>query len=161
MESSASGAGDGPSVAVVSPEDLAAASLGLVRALAALATTSLEQTAPDLTLQQFRALTVLHEQGPQNASALAAALGIAPSTLTRLGNRLVRDGLADRATDPDDRRAVVLRATRRGARTAERVKAWRLGELARRFADVPPEELGRLLAALERLGEVLETEGTR
>lgn len=144
--------------ASVAPDELAAASLRLLRAFAALAEQSLDATAPELTLQQFRALTVLHEDGPKSAASLAASLGIAPSTLTRLGNRLVRDGLADRVTDPDDRRAVVLSATRRGARTAERVKAWRLGELARRFDAVPPRTRRTVLAALELCDDVLAPE---
>jgi DNA-binding MarR family transcriptional regulator len=144
----------------VTSDALAAASLGLLRSMSALATTSLEQTAPELTLQQFRALTVLHEQGPQQASALAAALGIAPSTLTRLGNRLVRDGLVARTADPGDRRAVILTASRRGAATAERVKARRLAELSRRFADVAPGDRAPLLAALDRLTDGLGAGGT-
>lgn len=155
---SLSGVTEKDGAATVSPERLAAESLGLLRAFAALAERSLEVTAPELTLQQYRALTVLHEEGPQKAAALAAALGIAPSTLTRLGNRLVRDGLADRGGDPDDRRAIVLAATPEGSRTAERVKAWRLGEMTRRIADVPPHARHAVLAALELCSEVLAAE---
>jgi DNA-binding MarR family transcriptional regulator len=141
----------------VPPGELAEASIGLVRAFAAIAEASLEATKPELTLQQFRALTVLHERGPQNAASLAAALGIAPSTLTRLANRLVRDGLVDRVTDPTDRRAVMLSATALGARTARRVKAWRLHALARQFGAVPTAERATLLDSLVRCGEVFTT----
>src|SRR5829696_5491983 len=116
-----------------SPAALAELVLPILRACSAIAEESLGQVAPSVTLQQFRALTVLHEHGPQNAAALADALGIARSTLTRLANRLVRDGLIERLTDPADRRAVVLSVSRQGSRTAERVKAWRLRELARRL----------------------------
>lgn len=138
-----------------SPEALADIALPILRACAAIAEESLERVAPAVTQQQFRALTVLHEHGPQNAAALADALGIARSTLTRLANRLVRDGLIDRVADPADRRAVVLSVSRRGSRTAERVKAWRLLELARRFGDVRPDEGASLAAVLSRAGALL------
>jgi DNA-binding MarR family transcriptional regulator len=137
---------------------LAEIALPILRACGAIAEESLEQVAPSVTLQQFRALTVLHEHGPTNAAALADALGIARSTLTRLANRLVRDGLIDRVTDPADRRALVLSASRRGNRTAERVKTWRLQELARRFGDVSPEEGAALADALRRAGSFLAPE---
>lgn len=141
----------------VSAEGLAGAALGLLRSLSALAEQSLDATAPEVSLQQFRAMTVLNEKGPQSAAALAAALGIAPSTMTRLANRLVRDGLVDRTSDAADRRSVVLTATRRGARIGERVKAWRLRELERCLADAPAGDRRALLAALEQCGELLAT----
>ena len=133
-----------------SPAALAEIALPIVRACAAIAEESIERVAPEVTLQQFRALMVLHEDGPQNAAALADALGIARSTLTRLADRLVRDGLINRATDPTDRRAVLLSVSQRGSRTAQRVKAWRLRELARRFADVPSEERPAVADVLKR-----------
>jgi DNA-binding MarR family transcriptional regulator len=138
-----------------SPDVLAGASLPLLRVLAAVAEASLDASAPELTLQQFRALTILHEEGPQNSTPLAAALGIAPSTLTRLADRLVRDGLIRREADPADRRAVILSETSRGARIWERVRTWRLRELTRRYADVAPPERSDLLRALERCHRIL------
>jgi DNA-binding MarR family transcriptional regulator len=105
-------------------------------------------------MRQFRALTVLHEHGPQNASALAGALGVAPSTITRLSNRLVRDGLIDRVPDPEDRRAVVLSVTRRGTRIADQVKAWRLRALARGFERITPGECIELANAFDRAGQL-------
>lgn len=145
-------------VTTVSPEDLARASLAVLRAFAAIADDSLSDVAPAMTLQQFRALTILHELGPQNAASLAAALGIAPSTLTRLANRLVRDGLIDRVTDPTDRRAVVLSITRRGTRTAERVKSWRLRKLADAFRRAAESERPAMATALARAGELFGAE---
>lgn len=130
----------------------------VLRACAAIAEESLEQVAPTVSSQQFRALTVLHERGPQNAAAIADALGIARSTMTRLANRLVRDGLVERSTDPADRRVVVLTPTRLGDRTAERVKAWRLRELARRFAGIAPGDARALDEALSMVGSLLTQE---
>jgi DNA-binding MarR family transcriptional regulator len=75
--------------------------------------------------------------------------------MTRLANRLVRDGLVERTTDPSDRRAVVLTPTRLGDRTAERVKAWRLRALARRFAGVDADDARTLDAALSTVASLL------
>ena len=143
-----------------SPAALAEVALPILRACAALAEESLDQVAPEVTLQQFRALTVLHEHGPQNAAALADALGIARSTLTRLADRLVRDGLIDRVSDPLDRRAVILSVSRRGSRLAERVKAWRLRELASRFGGVSAAEGASLVDVLRRVGTFLASEAS-
>jgi DNA-binding MarR family transcriptional regulator len=137
---------------------LAEVALPILRACAAIAEESLEQVAPSVTLQQFRALTFLHEHGPQNAAAVADALGIARSTLTRLGNRLVRDGLIDRVTDPSDRRAVVLTVSRQGSRIAERVKAWRLRELERRLNGVSADDVAELRDALGLAAALLAPE---
>ncbi len=149
-----------PSVtsATRSPTTLAELALPILRACAAIAEESLDRVAPSVTLQQYRALTVLHEHGPQNAAALADALGIARSTLTRLANRLVRDSLINRVTDPSDRRAVLLSVSRRGSRTAEQVKAWRLRELARRLSGVSREDAPALADALARAAALLAPE---
>ena len=130
----------------------------MLRACTAIADASLEEVAPSVTLQQFRALNVLHEQGPHNAAALAAALGIARSTLTRLGNRLVRDGLIERVEDPSDRRAVLLSVISEGSRIAEQVKAWRLRELSRRLRSLRPQDRAQLTTALARAAELLAPE---
>jgi DNA-binding MarR family transcriptional regulator len=129
-----------------------------VRAFAVLAETSLDDSAPGVTLQQLRALAVLHESGPRNATSLASALGIAPSTMTRLADRLVRTGLVRRATDQADRRAVVLSTTRRGVQTATRVKTRRLHELERRFDQLTAKQRATVHAALRAVSPLFDNE---
>lgn len=101
---------------------------------------------------------MLHERGPLKAAVLAGALGIAPSTLTRLANRLVRDGLVDRHADPEDRRAVVLATTERGNDACDDVKAWRLRKLAAAYAGATRVERIELARALSRVGELFTEE---
>jgi DNA-binding MarR family transcriptional regulator len=140
--------------------DVAGKALPVLRAFAAIADASLADVASTMTSQQFRALMIIHERGPQSAASLAAALGIAPSTLTRLSDRLVRDGLVEREVDPADRRAVRLTATRLGTRTADRVRAWRLRELARRFDATTQAERESLAAAFLRASQLLGADET-
>jgi DNA-binding MarR family transcriptional regulator len=50
------------------------------------------------------------------ASQIASTLGMHPSTLTGVLGRLQRQGLIDRAVDPDDRRRAQFTLTAKGAR---------------------------------------------
>ena len=75
------------------------------RALVAVAARSLAVAAPaDVTLPQYRALVVLAARGPTRVGDLADALGIHPSTATRLCDRLVDRRLVRRAVDRTNRR---------------------------------------------------------
>jgi DNA-binding MarR family transcriptional regulator len=57
-------------------------------------------------------LELINRHGPLNPSALARRAGLHPATLTGILDRLERGGWIARERDPDDRRAVVIRARR-------------------------------------------------
>jgi DNA-binding MarR family transcriptional regulator len=78
------------------------------RALVGVAARSLAQTEDRLSLVQYRALVALAVNGAQNVGTLAEALGIHPSTATRLCDRLVAKGLMWRTTSAASRREVTL-----------------------------------------------------
>jgi len=58
----------------------------------------------------WRALRLLAESGAQAPRALAAALGLTSGSVTTLIDRLEAKGLVQRERDPDDRRALIVRA---------------------------------------------------
>src|SRR5437868_15225897 len=89
-------------------DDAVAQALVASRALVGVAARSLSALEADVTLPQYRALVLLSSRGEQNVSALADALGIHPSTATRLCDRLLNKGLIDRATSAGSRREVAL-----------------------------------------------------
>src|SRR3954451_21089739 len=61
-------------------------------------------------------LDIISRHGPLGASALARTAGLHPATMTGILDRLEKAGWIARERDPEDRRAVVLRAARdRGA----------------------------------------------
>lgn len=61
-------------------------------------------------------LDLISREGPLSPSALARRAGLHPATLTGILDRLERGGWIVRERDPDDRRAVLIRAERaRGA----------------------------------------------
>ena len=100
------------------------------RALVGVAARSLAATEDQITLVQYRALVALGAQGDQNVGSLADALGIHPSTATRLCDRLIVKGFIDRNTSVESRREVKLALSDSGralvrAETARRRRAIR------------------------------------
>lgn len=80
--------------------------------------------------------------------ALAELLGVAPSTAMRMVDRLIAAGLADRQTNPDNRRETLLRLTEEGRRTVENVTARRRQEIASIVERLAPHQRTALIEAL-------------
>ncbi|TSB20047.1 MarR family winged helix-turn-helix transcriptional regulator [Streptomyces benahoarensis] len=70
-------------------------------------------------------LNRLDQEGPMGVKALAAGMGIDSSTVTRQVAPLVESGLVNRATHPEDGRAVVLQLSERGRTRLGEVRASR------------------------------------
>ena len=83
----------------------------------------------EVTLVQYRALVLLTSRGDQNVSDLAEALGVHPSTATRLCDRLVAKDLVERATSTESRREIVLSVTPTGRAVVRAVSARRRKEV--------------------------------
>src|SRR6202042_2941255 len=75
-----------------------------------------------LTPTQLAALATVERSGPMRLGDLAAAEGIAPSTLTRLVTALEEMGYVRRHADPSDARASTLAITTRGQEALERIR---------------------------------------
>ena len=75
-----------------------------------------------LTPTQLAALATVERSGPMRLGDLAAAEGIAPSTLTRLVTALEDSGYVRRLADPSDARASTLAITPRGQDALERIR---------------------------------------
>jgi MarR family transcriptional regulator, organic hydroperoxide resistance regulator len=71
-----------------------------------------------LTPVEINALGNLADGRPRTVSALGAAIGARPATLTGILDRLEGRGLITRAAKPGDRRAVHIQLTRDGTRAA-------------------------------------------
>lgn len=107
-----------------------AALMAASRAFVGITARSLAALDADVTLPQFRALVVLAARGPQRPADISAELKVAPSTGTRMCERLVRKGLVRRTRTPNDRRVVRLRLTPAGESLVEEVISRRRDELA-------------------------------
>jgi DNA-binding MarR family transcriptional regulator len=133
-------------------EALIGAMLVASRALVAVAARSLAAAPADVTLAQYRLLVLLASRGPQYPSALAAELRAAPSSITRLCDRLVRKGLVARRHAEGNRRQVVASVTPAGRSVVDAVTRVRRREIAALIAAVPPERRASVVQALNDLG---------
>ncbi|MFD4986784.1 MarR family winged helix-turn-helix transcriptional regulator [Streptomyces sp. NPDC058374] len=113
---------------------------------------------PQLEPAAYGLLVRLIEGGPQRATDLAAYMGVGKATISRQLGGLEELGLIDRAVDPGDRRASLLRVTPLGAERVAAVSAARRGVYVRRLADWDRRDVGELARLLRQLNGVL-TEG--
>ena len=133
-------------------ESLISAVLLASRALVAIAARSLAAAPSQVTLAQYRVLVLLASRGPQLPSVVAGDLGAAPSSITRLCDRLAANGLITRRTPAGNRRQVLLSISRAGRSVVDAVTRARRHEIARLVAAVPPARRGGVIEALKDLG---------
>ncbi|HVL26693.1 MAG TPA: MarR family winged helix-turn-helix transcriptional regulator [Acidimicrobiales bacterium] len=133
------------------PENLIDEMMAASRVFVAIVARSLAELAPDLTLPQYRVLVVLATEGSQNMNGLAAALGVTPSTASRLCERLVQRKMVSRRTSRTDRREVRLSITDHGRDLFDQVMAHRRALLGPLVAAVPESSRAELLAALRAI----------
>ena len=136
-----------------SPEQVVDAVLRASRVLVSVAARSLAAVDHDVTLPQYRALVVLASRGPQRPTALADALAVHPSTITRLCDRLVAKRLVQRSESPTSRREVSIQLTPKGRRLVDAVTERRRAEIAAIVARIPTRERATMVRALHVLGE--------
>lgn len=113
---------------------------------------------PDLTLRQLHALLLLNES-PMRMRELGAALGIVESSVTRMVDRLVAEGLVRRTTDERDRRVVVAEITRAGRALVRERAARRRELLGQVLASLGADEQRELVALFGRVIGFLERAG--
>ncbi|HEY1419869.1 MAG TPA: MarR family transcriptional regulator [Candidatus Dormibacteraeota bacterium] len=104
----------------------------------------------DLSLAEFEVLFRLKivSNRPLQMSEIASQLINSPSGMTRIADRLERDGLIERETPPENRRVVLVRLTAKGTRV--------LAETNRAFQEALNQSFGahlseRDVAELRRL----------
>ena len=111
----------------------------------------------DLTPTQLAALATIGKNGPMRLGDLAAAEGIAPSTLTRLVTALEEAGYVRRTADPSDARASTLTITAHGQDALERIRTETTLMLTASLELLTPEQRSALAAALPVLEQLAET----
>lgn len=130
-------------------DDLVEVVLAASRVLIGLADQSMPEDA-DVTLHQFRALSLVAAHDELNVNALAELLGVSPSTITRLCDRLVHKKLIRRRTAKESRREVCISMSPKGAALVEDVVARRRAAIDSVLARMPASAqapLGRGLKA--------------
>jgi DNA-binding MarR family transcriptional regulator len=111
-----------------------------------------------MSMSELIVLWKAHQCGSRRVTALSEDLGLPPSTLTGMMDRLVRAGWLDRARDPEDRRAVVMKSTPRLDELVKSLKRAGNRALERALRTLPSETLARLEHDLASVLECLEQE---
>ena len=111
-----------------------------------------------LTLTQLRVLFVLRAEDGASASALAERLNVTPSTLTRIVDRVVRQGLVRRDADNDDRRLVRHYLSSTGANTVEELERGGRARMNRVMDRLSAAQLERLVLALDDFAAAIEAQ---
>lgn len=123
------------------------------RLLVAITARSLASVEDSVTLPQLRLMVVLATRGDAKLVALADRLGVNPSTVMRMADRLTAAGLLSRKPNPEDRRENLLSLTAAGQRTVDEVTARRRDEVAAIVGRMAPEQRSALVAALTAFSE--------
>jgi MarR family transcriptional regulator, transcriptional regulator for hemolysin len=109
-----------------------------------------------MTRAQWAVLLQLERREGLKQSELAEALDIQPITLTRLVDRLCRNGLIERRADPNDRRAKQLYLTAAARPLIDRILD-HVEDLAETILDgIEPKDIDLMLAKLGRARDNLK-----
>lgn len=107
----------------------------------------------DLSPHQARALGVVCAGDGVRLSDLAGSLRIAPRSATEVADGLQERGLVERARDPGDRRAVLLRPTEEGRRIRAEVDRARTADSRELFGRLPVDDRAALARLLRTLAD--------
>lgn len=110
-----------------------------------------------LTRARLSALGLLVMGGPRTLGDLAAAEHVRPPTMTRLVHAMEADGLVARASNPDDGRSIVIRATAHGEEQLELGRGRQIAPLAAAISGLDQRERGALEDAADLLGRLLRS----
>jgi DNA-binding MarR family transcriptional regulator len=108
-----------------------------------------------VTVSQCCTVETLAQRGTLSMNKLSEEMGVAISTMTRVVDILVRDGVVARKGGREDRRRVYVQLTDKGAQLALRLRscADEYGKLI--LCQVPPEERRSVLKALSLLNDAI------
>jgi DNA-binding MarR family transcriptional regulator len=115
-----------------------------------------ELAEPALSDTQLAALATLERHGAMSPGDLAEHEKVQPPSMTRVIAALVDWELVTRAPHPTDRRQVILTVTPAGRSLVQKVRRRKEAWLARRLAELSPQERATLREAapiLEKLSQ--------
>ena len=105
-----------------------------------------------LTPTSVAALATIERHGPLTPSEIAEIERVKRPTITRTLGCLEREGLIDRAPDPQDGRSSLVSVNGAGRERLRRLRSRKNAYLARRMREMTDEEV----ETLERAAEILE-----
>jgi DNA-binding MarR family transcriptional regulator len=100
-------------------------------------------------------LRLLFER-PRRITDLAACEGVTQPAITQLVNRLEQQGWVERATDPEDARAVLVQLTPAGKQVFDRLRTEYRALLHEDMATLPDTDVAALARAVDILDHLIE-----
>jgi DNA-binding MarR family transcriptional regulator len=111
-----------------------------------------------LTPTQLSALATVERFGPMRLGDVAAAEGIAPSTLTRIVTALEECAYVKRCAVPGDARASTLAITPPGHEVLERIRQETTATLTESLMMLAPDQIAALATAIPALEQLAEAD---
>ena len=93
-----------------------------------------------ISAPQWEILSVLWQRDGLTQTKLAAATTIDKASITRILDRMARDGLVERRADPDDRRAFRIHLRKAGKKLHEQLLPDVQKIIARAFSEIDEEQ---------------------
>jgi DNA-binding MarR family transcriptional regulator len=115
-----------------------------------------QQAASGLSPTLLAALATVEAAGPLTLGELACREQVAPPTITKAVSGLEEQGLVARTVDPGDRRVARVEITQAGRALLDRTRTQKNAWLDRRLGSLAPDDLRRLLDAIEALERLTE-----
>ena len=110
----------------------------------------------NLTIPQLKSLFFIANQGSTNFTKLASALGVTPSNVTGIIDRLVEQGLVSRQENPEDRRMLMLRVTDKGEAIIADLRERRASHISEILTHLSSEELNIVVKGFNLLAKAAE-----
>jgi DNA-binding MarR family transcriptional regulator len=110
----------------------------------------------ELTASQLIVLQRVAEEGKVLPSSIAKSVGLQQATITVLINKLEEGGLVTRRRDTEDRRRVWIELTAQGRDALEKSPDLLQNRFENAFDNLEEWEQSMLVAALERVGTLLD-----
>lgn len=126
-------------------------SVAFMRLLHLIEATHSGRATVDLDLRQRLIVQAIGLSGPAAIAGIGQRLGVSPSTMTGLVDRLERQGYVERRRHPTDRRATFLMLTRKGQRAFEREKDFYRRLINEMLAPIGEAARRLVLQALDQL----------
>jgi MarR family 2-MHQ and catechol resistance regulon transcriptional repressor len=122
-----------------------------MRALTRYAAAGIEETG--LGLSDFGVLEILLHKGPLPVNTIGPIVDLTPGSISIAVDRLFSKGLVSRVESSEDRRVRIVALTARGKALIDSAFRKHSGQMRKAFAELSPEELRGLEAALKKVGK--------
>ena len=122
-----------------------------MRALTRYAAAGIEETG--LGLSDFGVLEILLHKGPLPVNTIGPIVDLTPGSISIAVDRLFAKGLVSRVESSEDRRVRIVALTARGRALIDSAFRKHSGQMRKAFAELSPEELRGLEAALKKVGK--------